>query len=265
MKSLLAIEWLKIKSYRTFWILLGFFVVLLPLWNYQVFNGMIKFGGGKNGGINVLSQAYSFPGVWGNVGFWASIFVIFLSILIIILTTNEYNFRTHRQNVIDGWKRLQFYHAKVGLVLLFSLAATLYVFIIGTLFGFSNSGNASGMFTDISKVLYFFILSVNYLGFALLIGLLIKRSGLAIGLFMLYCLIIENILNGILNWTFDTNPGNYLPLQASDELLPLPLLDMMKAMIQTTTPDVMPNIIASIAWCAVYYFAGRRLILRSDW
>src|SRR5688572_6830858 len=103
MKQLLAIEWLKIKRYRTFWILTGFFLVLLPLLNYQILHGMVKIGGG---GINLLSQSYSFPAVWGNVGFWGSIFILFLSILIIILTTNEFNFRTHRQNVIDGLKRI---------------------------------------------------------------------------------------------------------------------------------------------------------------
>lgn len=265
MKSLLAIEWLKIKSYRTFWILMGFFLVLLPLWNYQVYNGMIKIGGNGKNGINILNTAYSFPGVWGNVGFWASIFVIFLSILIIILTTNEYNFRTHRQNVIDGWSRLQFFHAKVRLVFIFSIAATLYVFITGSVFGTINSGGISYIFSDSKKVFYFFLLSVNYLGFALLVSLLIKRSGLAIGLFMLYCLIIENILRGMLNWTFDTSPGNYLPLQASDELLPLPLLDMMKTMMQTPETSATPYIIATIVWCAAYYFLGRRLILRSDW
>ncbi|HYD20756.1 MAG TPA: ABC transporter permease, partial [Flavipsychrobacter sp.] len=97
MKALLAIEWLKIKRYRTFWILAAFFTVLLPLWNYMIASGMMQMGGG---GVNFLNRAYSFPGVWENVGFWASIFIIFLSMLVIILTTNEYTYRTHRQNVI---------------------------------------------------------------------------------------------------------------------------------------------------------------------
>src|SRR5690606_20338970 len=120
-----------------------FFLVLLPLLNYQIRHGMVTIGGN---GVNLLSQSYSFPAVWGNVGFWGSIFVLFLSILIIILTTNEFSFRTHRQNVIDGLHRLQFYHAKVYLVLTFSLLATVYLFIIGALFGYSNSGSFSGIF-----------------------------------------------------------------------------------------------------------------------
>lgn len=266
MKSLLAIEWLKIKNYRTFWILIGFFLVLLPLWNYQIENGMIKFGsaGGANG-INILSRAYSFPEVWGNVSFWASIFVLFLSILIIILTTNEYNFRTHRQNVIDGWSRLQFFHAKVGLVILISLLTTIYVFLVGAVLGIINSGDITGIFRESYKLAYFFLLSVNYLGFALLLSVLVRRSGLSIGLFLLYSLIIENILRGILNWGNDLDLGDYLPMQASDELLPLPLLQMFSSMVSPgKTPDT-AFIMVSIGWCALYYFIGRRILLRSDW
>ena len=93
MRALLAIEWLKIKSFRTFWILTGFFVLLLPLWNYGISNGIMKIGGGD---INLVSQAYSFSYVWQNMGFWTSIFVVFISILTIILTTNEYQYRPSR-------------------------------------------------------------------------------------------------------------------------------------------------------------------------
>jgi ABC-2 type transport system permease protein len=264
MKTLLAIEWLKIKRYRTFWILIGFFLVLLPLWNYQIEHGMIKMSGGANG-INFLSQAYSFPEVWGNVSFWASIFVLFLSILIIILTTNEYSFRTHRQNVIDGWSRLEFFHAKVALVLTVSLLTTLYVFIVGLLMGIANSGDINHAFTQFYKLGYFFLLSVNYLGLALLISLLIRRSGLSIGLFLLYSLIIENILRGLLNWGNDLNLGDFLPLQASDELLPLPLFQLFSSMAAPQTAPDMYFVIASIGWCALYYFIGRRMLLRSDW
>lgn len=264
MRTLLTTEWLKIKSYRTFWILIGFFLVLLPLWNYQVENGMIKFSG-NTGGIDFLSRAYSFPQVWGNVSFWGSIFVLFLSILIIILTTNEYSFRTHRQNVIDGWSRLQFYHAKVGLVLLVSFLTTVYVFLVGLVMGVINSGSINEVFTQSYKLAYFFLLSVNYLGFALLISVMIRRSGLSIGLFLLYCLIIENTLKGILNWGNDMDLGDYLPLQASDELLPLPLFQLFNSI---ATPEKTPDMVyvmVSICWCALYYFIGRRMLLRSDW
>jgi ABC-2 type transport system permease protein len=267
MKSLLAIEWLKIKKYRTFWVLAILFMVLLPVWNYEVATGIINIGGGGkgNGGINFLSTAYQFPDVWGNVGFWASVFVMFLSILVIILTTNEYTFRTNRQNVIDGWKRIDFFHAKVWLILLLSAAATVYLFVMGALFGWSNSGSIKDVFSGIEQVGYFFLLALNYMGFAFFIALWIRKSGLAIGLFLLYALIIENILKFMINHKLDTSYGNLLPLQTSDELLPLPLMKMAQSMLGSSSIQPSTYISVTIVWCLIYYFAGRIMLMRRDW
>ncbi len=266
MKGLLAIEWLKIKNYRTFWVLTGLFLVLLPLWNLEVSNGMLKIGGNGATGLNFLSSAYSFPQVWGNLGFWGSIFIMFISILVIILTTNEYTYRTNRQNVIDGWNRMDFYHAKVALVVLLSLLVTVYLFLLGVIFGTINSGSISGIFSEFQQIAYFFLLSLDYLGFALIIALWIRRSGLAIGLFILYSLIIENIVKGIINHYIDKPYGNLLPLQASDELLPFPLMQMAKTMMPGgATIPMTTYAIAAMGWCVIYYLAGRTLLLRNDW
>jgi len=266
MKKLLAIEWLKIKYYPTFWVLTGLFFLLLPLWNVEIANGMLKLGGGKNSGINFLSSAYSFPQVWGNLGFWGSVFIMFIAILVIILTTNEFTYRTNRQNVIDGWKRLEFFHAKVMLVIVFSLLATVYLFLLGILFGGYHSASLSGVLTEGQQIIYFFLLSLNYLGFALFLALWIRRSGLAIGLFLLYSMIIENILKGLINNFSDKPLGNLLPLQASDELLPFPLVQMAKAMIPGGAEmNMSVYVAATLIWCFLYYFSGRTLLMRNDW
>lgn len=266
MKGLLAIEWLKLKRYRTFWVLAGLFMLLLPIWNYEVASGFLKIGGDGKNGINFLDTAYSFPGVWGNIGFWGSVFVLFLSILIIIIATNEYAYRTHRQNIIDGWQRVQFYHAKVLVILALGFAATIYLFILGVIFGGINSGSLTGMFSGVEQVLYFFLLSLNYMGFALFIAIWIKRSGLAIGLFLLYAMIIENITKGIVNYFVEFPIANLLPLQSSDELLPFPFMQMARSLMKMKPDISMPAyIMASIAWCLVYYFGSRILLLRRDW
>lgn len=266
MMALLRIEWLKIKRYRTFWVLAGLFLLLMPLWNYEIANGIINIGGGRKGGINLLSTAYSFPDVWGNLGFWGSIFIMFISILVIIVTTNEYNFKTSRQNVIDGWSKMQFYHAKVWLVVVGSFVATLYIFLLGILFGGLNSGSLSGLFIEFQQVGYFFLLSLDYLGLALFLAILMRRSGLAIGMFLLYSMIIENILKGVINYYSPTPVGNFLPLQASDELLPFQLMRMAKQMMggAPTIPAAAYAIGASF-WCAVYYISGRSLLSKRDW
>jgi ABC-2 type transport system permease protein len=264
MTELLNIEWLKIKRYRTFWILTGLFVLLLPLWNYQVAKGMITMG--SKGGPSFLNTAYTFPEVWANIGFWASYFIWFLAILIIIVTTNEYQFRTNRQNVIDGWSRMQFFHAKAGMVVVLSIAATAYVFALGALFGLVSSGSLRFVLWEFRQVGYFFILSLDYLGFALLIAIWIRRSGLAISLFLLYTMIIENILKTVINHQSNMPYGGLLPLQASDELLPFPVLQMAKNILPTG--DAIPVttlLMAATAWIFAYYFIARTILLRRDW
>lgn len=262
MKALLAIEWLKIKYYRTFWILIAFFAVLVLLWNYQIANGMIKMGGA---GSNLITQAYQFPDVFSNTAYWASYMIWFLCILIIILTANEYTFRTNRQNIIDGWKRLDFLHAKVGMIIILSLLATAYVFVVGLILGLSNSAAVSDLFSGTSALFYFFIMSLNYLGFALLLTIWIRRSGLAISLFIIYVMMLENILKFTINNIIDTW-GNLLPLQASDELLSFsPLKIAQNALMPVSSLSNNTYIIATLVWCAIYYLAARRTLLRSDW
>ena len=61
--------------------------------------------------------------------------------LFILLITNEVQYRTHRQNIIDGWSRMDFLKAKFSMLIFFVAVSTLLVFIIALIVGFS-SGSA---------------------------------------------------------------------------------------------------------------------------
>jgi ABC-2 type transport system permease protein len=262
MASLLYIEWLKIKRYLTFWVLIALFALILPLWNYAVSHGFIQIG---NGDINVLNKVYSFQYIWENIGFWTSLFVIFLSVLVIILTTNEYQFRTNRQNIIDGLTRLQFFHGKWIMVISLSILTTLYVFIVGVLFA-ANNGSMSEFPGHIEKLFYVFVLTLNYYSFSLLLSFFFKRSGITMGIFFLYCMFIETLMKSYVNYRFETNIGNYMPLQCSDELLPFPILDLIKSLAKMdAAPNSTPYLVASFVWIIIYYIIGRIKLMRSDW
>jgi hypothetical protein len=262
--SLLSIEWLKIKNYRSFWILAGAFAGLLLLWNAGVNTDVISVGPKD---INILNDDYSFPSVWHNLGWWTSLFVLFISILVITLTCNEFTYRTHRQNVIDGWSRLHFYHAKVSLVLTFSIGITILVFVSGAVFGFLSGGTLRGMFSDLSHLGYTFLLTLNYLGLSMLLALLIRRSGLTIALFLAYALFLEVAIQGILNHYTDSHAGDYLPLQASDELLPFPLPAAAAILMKkhfVAGPAHYTFVIVSCGYIALYYFLGKSIVLKRD-
>src|ERR1043165_4396866 len=258
--SLLAIEWMKIKRYRTFWIIVGLYALIFLGWNIQIATGVLNFG-------PQLIGAFSFPAVWDNLGWWGSLFILLLAILVITITTNEFSFRTHRQNVIDGWSRSQFFHAKVLLVLALSIGTSIFVMLTGLGFGYTYMSGNKSMLEGIEHMGFFFVLTLNYLGAAMLLGLLVRRSGLAIGLFLLYALFLETILKFTLNHYTDSHIGSFFPLQASDELLPLPLLRLAPKgtggapLVYTNNPAF---VMASLAWIALYYFVGRRIVLTKD-
>src|SRR5688500_2377894 len=98
MLSLLRIELRKILPYRTIWVILGIFILLL----FLIVKGSstIEINGQKAG-----TSLYNFPDIWMKLTYIASYFNLLLGILVIILITDEYSFRTLRQQVIDGYFR----------------------------------------------------------------------------------------------------------------------------------------------------------------
>lgn len=261
MFHLLFIEWLKLKKYTTFWVLSTLFAGLFLLWNYGISSNVVKMGSGP---VDLISSSYSFPAVWANMGFVYSWFVFFLAFLVIISIANEFSFRTHRQHVIDGMHRLNVIQAKVLLILTLSLFATAFYFLSALVFGAVNGGGnpLSGM----EHSLYVMLYTVNYLSFAGLLAFLLRRTGLAVVLLFAY-LLAETMLGKLINWQTSSQWGNLLPLQCSDELLPLPMMKSLGGMMPGTTADlpVMVYVFTSLLYIGLYYLLIRRKFLRNDW
>lgn len=264
--KLINIEWLKVKKYRTFWVLVGMYTLFLLLWNLFIYNFKLSVG---NTGIGLLDQTYGFPNVWENVTYYASYFIFFIAILNIILVSNEYTFRTNRQHVIDGLTRMDYYHAKWATVFSLSIGTTVITFLIALCFGLITSDCYSCAFEGLAPILYLLVACINYMGMALLLALLLKRSGLAIGIFLLYVAVIEPMLNLYFSQYLKNDHLNMLlPLQSSDELFHFPLTrnQLVRQMvgIEHNVPNYM-FVLASFGWIIIYYIIGRQKILRSDW
>lgn len=260
MLHLLKIEWLKIKSYKTFWILVTLFAVSIVGVNYFVFNIKQGITQGNNSAVNaVLGNPFGFPGVWHTVTYISSYLLFIPGLMIITSLTNEYSFKTHRQNVIDGWSRHQFIHVKIFLILIISFAATVFVFLTSAFYGWLAGSSFS--LQQIEYVGYFFIQAISYCMFALLISVLIKRSGLSIGLFFLYSFIIENFLGAILNNMGGVRridgPGDYLPLNTVDNLIPFPFF---RNLVKIGTPPSLYILLglSAVYLCLYYFFSVNR-------
>jgi ABC-2 type transport system permease protein len=218
----LRVEWLKVKNYRTFWILLSVVLVCIPAFNYVIYdftdNSFPKYNG-----KSLLGAPYAFPNVWSTVPYIAGVLVFMPAILIITLFTNEYTFRTHRQNIIDGWSRARFIHIKLLEIFLLALLVTAAMVLTCLYFGFLTRKEpvAAGGWEQYRFILYFFIEMLDYSLIAVAFAMLIRRSGLAMGIFFLY-MILEQFVVSLGRNKYNLTWVNYLPEEVSDRLIPQP-------------------------------------------
>ncbi len=262
--NLLKIEWLKIKSYKTFWVLTTLFLVSIVGLNYFVFYIKQGISQGSAQANVLIGSPFDFPNVWHTVSYFSSFLLFIPGLMIITSITNEYSFKTHRQNIIDGWSRLQFIHVKITLIIIISFLSAIFVFITAILFGFIAGSTFN--IENIEFIGYYFIQALSYCLLALLIGILIKRSGLAIGLFFLYSFIIENFLGAILNnmggVRRNDGPGDYLPLNTVDNLISFPFF---RNIVKFGTP---PNLYVllglSVVYLCLYYFISVKRFQTQD-
>src|SRR5690349_21236215 len=105
MLHLLKIEWLKIKNYRAFWVFSIFYLVSIFLINYIAWSVYQRAISEQPLSEAILGQPYAFPTVWRTVGWMSSWLLYFPGMIVIMLMVNEFNFKTHRQNIIDGLSR----------------------------------------------------------------------------------------------------------------------------------------------------------------
>lgn len=214
----LKIEWLKVRSYRTFWVLLALFIICTVGVNYIVYQSKSDV---KMQPVSMLiGNPFSFPDVWHTVGYISSFLLFLPGLIVLILVTNEYNYKTHRQNIIDGISRFDFVVTKIFLAIEFALLATLLSFIIAMVIGLC-SGSTSFSLNNLNYIFYFFLQALTYTFSGVLFGFLFKRSGLAIALYFIYLIFIKNILSFLANH-FLSGMGDYFPIKSADNLIPLP-------------------------------------------
>jgi ABC-type transport system involved in multi-copper enzyme maturation permease subunit len=139
MLHLLKIDLKKMTSYRTFWVVCGLYFVTL---GFGAASGMefLKWLAGMIEGfgqqINIdRIPLYHFPDVWLNLIWMGGWLKIVLGIMVVISITNEYQYRTIRQNIIDGMSRWEFLFSKILTNVLLSLMSVVMIFVVGLVTG----------------------------------------------------------------------------------------------------------------------------------
>lgn len=253
MLNLFKIEWLKIKTYKTFWLLYLSFMVFTPLFvifvAYKFMNS--KYSNFEEMTLKALAGApFVFPKVWHSATYFSGLFFVVLSMLFILLITNEVQYRTHRQNIIDGWSRMDFIKAKFTLMVFFIISAVAVTFITALIIGYTYSPHGANVWDGIKYLGYFALMATVYLAVAFLVAILVKRTGLSIIIFFVLVVIVDNLL--WLGFTLkESQLGYYMPLEAVDSLIPNPFKPKM--MERRTVADY-TLIIAAFSYLAVYIY-----------
>ena len=260
MAHLLKIEWLKIKNYKAFWVFAVLYLVSIFIVNYIGWTIDQKIKAEVSATEAIIGAIYAFPKVWQTVGWFSSWLLYFPGMIIIMLMVNEFNFKTHRQNIIDGWSRNQFIMVKIALAVIIAVVITLINVLTALFFGAISNGSLST--EGMEYIGYIFLQAIAYMFFALMLAVLFRRSGIAIIVFFLYGLIFEWVLTALITYEMEAAPAGYfLPLQSSDILIPMPFAE---GLIYPETPQVGILIGVIAAYIGLYVFFARKKFVHDD-
>lgn len=230
-KNILQTEWLKVKNYRAFWLLMSVTAISYPGINSIVYFSYDDITSGKTQGgaiaKMILGNPFNFPETFHTTAYLSSFFTFIPAIVVIMLITNEYTFKTHRQNIIDGWQKKTFIWGKFISVALVTLIVTFFYMLVAITLGVlaTKTYTLSVIFGQ-SKYIFLFAFQVfNQLSIAFLIGLLIRKAFIAYGIFIFYSFIVENIVVAFLKLKavkYGQDFGRFLPMEISDRMIPVP-------------------------------------------
>lgn len=216
---LLRLEWLKWRRHRFFQLLLGAYVLLLP----SILLTMRHLPETPWVSPRIF---YIFPTVWGFLGYvgnWMAFFCFgFLSIGIM---TVEQGYRTQRQNIITGLSRGEYLRGKIAFIAAIALAATLYYVACALLIGWAHTESLrwSKVWQEAAQIPTYFLMCMGYMLFGLLLGVLIRRTGIAIFAYFGYILFLETVVRYYLLFELKLGPNTrYFPLNVIEDLAPVP-------------------------------------------
>lgn len=228
--TLLKIEYAKFSSYVVVQFLFWLGIALFPIALLSA-RSVVEDLPPPLPGTSIM---YEFPTIWdytGYIGNWIVWF--FFGCIVIFSVTSEVSFRTQRQNIISGYTRRDYFTAKMATVVALSLIATLVYWLTCMVIGwiYTDDPYLSLALDNNYATMRFFLMSIGYLTFALLIAILFRKNGLAVFIYLAYALIFEYIIRGILMGimykTGATSAAKYTfwtPLNALEDNMPFPLL-----------------------------------------
>lgn len=264
---LLRLEWLKTRRSTAFLVCAIMYAVSFLLIIYSLSN-QASNAGSLSGAV---SEYLIFPGIF-EMGFYsASWLTLFLLVFISIQSiTGEIATKTLRQNIITGMERNEWLLGKFLAIGTIAIAAVVIVTVVLLIMGLLNGGDLQELPYGGIWTLRFFVQTLGYMVFALFVGLLVRRTGIAIFILLPYTLFLED---GLRFFIFHPRTpwhslGKFLPVISFDNLVPSPLFKFAESAENANLMDInldwSINIFVSLAWIALFVFLSFRLIAKRD-
>ncbi|MFD1550943.1 hypothetical protein DNU06_04930 [Putridiphycobacter roseus] len=298
-KQILKTEYLKLKGNTSFRVFSIFFLVFLPVIIFTI-PSIITDG---LTGINTYPfLPRDYETTWYFTAYIASWFSLFiLSFILIFHITNEYTYKTVRQNIIDGYSRMDFFKSKLYMLLTIAIIATLYVAIVGFSAGlyFQSFEVAEGMdlnpmdlmgggdmpnpmdimdkmtnptfvsldfgspLVGMTAVLSYFVQVLAYLVFAIFMGFLLRKGAIAVIVYFA-AFVVERIIGVQLNGNGLGWIGEHLPLRVFSQVLPHPSFSDLIMGLQSVDNLNPKNVWLSLVYVLLFLLLTRFIFFKRD-
>src|ERR1700751_5188406 len=114
--------------------------------------------------------------------------------------------------------------AKLMDVLLLSAIVTILYAVVALIIGLTNTDTAvSGKWNLTYYIGLFFLQTFSQLSIAFTVGMLLRKAFIALAIFTFYSIIVETIIVNVLRYKYNSNAGEFFPMEISDRLLTKPV------------------------------------------
>ncbi|MFY0685596.1 MAG: hypothetical protein JXQ90_00450 [Cyclobacteriaceae bacterium] len=267
------LEWLKLRNYKVFWVLLGMYLLaLLVIASFGIFflEWLKRQGADFDGLDPTIIPIYDFPDIWQNTTYLGSFLKVLLAFVVVISVNNDITYNTMRQNIIDGISKKEFLMSKLALIFFLATISTLFLFTVGLVNGsiYSHIWEVKYIFAELEFFGAYFYDIFVFCVLAFLISLIIKKSGFVIIALALYTLMFEPILGLVLENHPKLADGiwphlpAFFPIGSLNDLISVPFPRYIFREIIDYVP--LSAIAISTGWLIIYLTAIYYILVKRD-
>jgi ABC-2 type transport system permease protein len=254
MRKLLHIEQIKLLNYNPFRITIGIYFVAFAL-------GIIIYPAiDKEIPVISLSDVFRFPDVWMFLTWITEPYNAMLALVVIMITTKEFNNHTFKTQVIFGLSRTDLLIQKLLSILVLSVFATLLVGLTSLTLGLIYSYKLTFRIAMENTWILgrYFLAAFSYMTMGLLVALLIKNTAMALLSFIALRTFVDPVLWLIFR---EHDVKWYLPFRTITRLTPVPdLIEIFQRKMNSSEPidesalELLPKGIP--AWASILLVLG---------